>query len=72
MLLHQLSYAIKNQPIGGYFACSLLVLYVFHALKGPIMGRPYAIKNQVDQSDIVHILYNVFFTKLTYLDLILN
>ena len=54
-MLRQQSYAIKNQlvasksfrrqnnPIGGYFACSSLVLYGirivgFHARKGPITG----------------------------------
>ena len=52
----QLSYAIKNQlehpkPLGGYFACFLLVLY---GIRAPIIGPfrawkpliPYGIKNQ--------------------------
>ena len=36
-------FGTQNTPIGGYFACSSLVLYVirivgFHARKGPIIG----------------------------------
>ena len=57
LLLGALERKIENTHLwghGGYFACFSKVLYGirdmwFPARQGPILGRPYALKNQTEQ-----------------------